>query len=665
MDTKLNNTTKYFRAFLNIILLFTIIVTLSIFTYFMQNGSYSKEKEFFMTVEFSNAIESIFDEVFRSGRLANKEALDLTVYGDNIKIIAYDKNGKVLPVYSNIGSWSAPQDDEIAFDFKVKMHEDKSKYIDKEVYKTKLVAGEQDFYNYFRHHYYNVRHKKFIDSGIDHVQLKINYTKGDGQLVKSYYHFSNYKKDSDFYYYACPLIFLLGLVIGLYLMLTTGKWRLLNWLDKIYTEIIVVLFVSALATAFQFFVWFARSFERDLYSYNTLFEAIFSADKFLLIMIVAVFLMLSYHLLLSLVRNLKAGNLANRTLLVVFLKNIFKVGGLFYPKKIMGKRLMLYVWAYLGLNLFFLVFAFSVGNDMVALILALITNYLILQSVAKHLEALKVLDNYTSYALQTEKPVRLEVGELPPMFRVFGEKINRLTEGMSLAMDDALKNERMRTELITNVTHDLKNPLTSIISYADLLQKEELENQNAKDYSDVIYKKSLKLKDLIDHLVEAAKISSGVSELKLEKLDLVLVAKQFAGEYSETFAEKDLNLVLNCKHESVIVETDPAYYARIMDNLFSNVAKYALAGTRVYLTLEIVDEKAELSLKNISEEELDISENELFERFVRGDKSRTKEGNGLGLSIAKTLARELAIDLKIIIDGDLFKAVLVHSNYEL
>ena len=240
-------------------------------------------------------------------------------------------------------------------------------------------------------------------------------------------------------------------------------------------------------------------------------------------------------------------------------------------------------------------------------------------------------------------------------FRRQGEDINRIGEGISHAVEAKLKSERMRTQLITNVSHDLKTPLTSIINYVDLLDKLELP-QEAADYVEVLRRQSDRLKKLTEDLMEASNASTGNLTVELAAVDLNELVEQVVAEYAARFATQSLTGVTHMPDEAVMALGDGRYLWRVMDNLLGNVCKYAMPHTRVYIDTFVQDGFAHITVKNISREWLNISADELMERFVRGDASRNTEGSGLGLSIAQSLAKLMGGSLTLTVDGDLFKA---------
>ena len=246
-------------------------------------------------------------------------------------------------------------------------------------------------------------------------------------------------------------------------------------------------------------------------------------------------------------------------------------------------------------------------------------------------------------------------------YRVFDNIIDNFNSiGLNLdkAVEEGIKSQKMKTELITNVSHDLKTPLTSIINYSDLLNKDSSNSQKAKEYSKIIYDKSLRLKTLIEDLFEVSKASSENIQLNLEKIDFKALILQAMGEWEDKFKEKNIEFVSTLPENPLILDLDGQKISRVLDNIFSNIYKYGAEHSRVYIDL-ISDNKVKLFVKNISKYPLNISAEELMERFTRGDKSRNTEGSGLGLSIADSLINAHKGEFHIEIDGDLFKTIII------
>ena len=244
-------------------------------------------------------------------------------------------------------------------------------------------------------------------------------------------------------------------------------------------------------------------------------------------------------------------------------------------------------------------------------------------------------------------------------FKRYGQELNDVQGGLEQAVQEQMKAEHLKTELITNVSHDIKTPLTSIVNYVDLLKKEDMPSPAAREYIAVLDRQSHRLKKLTEDLVEASKASSGALNVELQPTDVNVLLSQIEGEYQERLAACHLTLVTQPPAPGTMIQADSRLLSRVMDNLVSNVCKYALENTRVYVTAAVRDGQAVISFKNVSRDELNISPDELMERFVRGDASRHSEGSGLGLSIARSLVQLQGGTFALSIDADLFRADIV------
>jgi signal transduction histidine kinase len=258
----------------------------------------------------------------------------------------------------------------------------------------------------------------------------------------------------------------------------------------------------------------------------------------------------------------------------------------------------------------------------------------------------------------------VDTAKMPQPMKEHGEQLNSITEGLNKAVNERMKSERFRTELITNVSHDIKTPLTSIINYVDLLEKENISEEKAREYIEVLSRQSAKLKKLIEDLMEASKASTGNLAVNLERCELNVLMDQCTGEYAEKLKAANLELLVTKPDEPITVMADGRHMWRIFDNLLGNICKYAMPGTRVYLNLERQSAQAVVTLRNISASRLNLGEDELLERFVRGDSSRNTEGSGLGLSIANSLVRLQNGTMDLTVDGDLFKVTLKFNTVE-
>ena len=237
-------------------------------------------------------------------------------------------------------------------------------------------------------------------------------------------------------------------------------------------------------------------------------------------------------------------------------------------------------------------------------------------------------------------------------------QVNDIAGGLSNAIQEKLKSERLKTELITNVSHDIKTPLTSIINYVDLLKKEKMPNEQAEEYLNILDNKSQRLKRLTEDLVEASKASSGNIKLNIEKLNVNELLKQVSGEFEDKFKLRNLEEVMSLPEKNVYINADSRYMYRILENMYSNISKYAMDNTRVYIDVIPNNNRITIQMKNISKEKLNISTEELMQRFVRGDSARNTEGSGLGLSIATSLTTLQGGTFNIYLDGDLYKVII-------
>lgn len=303
-------------------------------------------------------------------------------------------------------------------------------------------------------------------------------------------------------------------------------------------------------------------------------------------------------------------------------------------------------------NMIFSTFAYAPESRMIPIILLGIFIYVIIFKNIKQVarinrEASEIVGG--NYKKKIEKTGGLYDGIV--------DNFNNIGSNLDLAIEDAVKSERLKTELITNVSHDLKTPLTSIINYSDLLSKDDNTKDEVKEYSKIINEKSNKLRVLIEDLFEVSKATSNNIELDRQELDFNSLVQQSIGEWEDKIKENNIEIISNLPEEKVMLKIDGQKFSRVLDNLFSNISKYALENSRVYVDL-IEEDGVKLTIKNISKYPLNISAEELMERFTRGEKSRTTSGSGLGLSIASSFVRAHGASFDIEIDGDLFKVTI-------
>lgn len=342
-------------------------------------------------------------------------------------------------------------------------------------------------------------------------------------------------------------------------------------------------------------------------------------------------------------------------LLVTLVWAVRRMGAVLLERAHVAVRITIYFVSY---ELAQMVIRLIQGPDGLETALMLILKAAVLALlIAEGVQRQKLLEGVEAMKTGTEE-TRIPTERLFRDNRQMAEAVNELGEGLRSAVQEQMKSERMKADLITNVSHDLKTPLTSIINYVDLMKREPIHNAKAEEYLGVLDQKSQRLKQLTEDLVEASRASSGNVTLQITRIDLKELLMQTSGEFEERFASRGLRFVADYPQEPLFVKADGRRLWRIIENLYRNVEKYAMPHTRVYLDVRRDGDEAVISMKNISEQPLNISAEELTERFTRGDESRTTEGSGLGLAIAKDLTELQNGRFEIYLDGDLFKVTV-------
>ena len=356
---------------------------------------------------------------------------------------------------------------------------------------------------------------------------------------------------------------------------------------------------------------------------------------------------------LSVIRRWKAKKLWRSSFCYTIVKSCKKV----YMARTTSGRMIV---AFVGLVLMnYLLAALFGGFGLILLFLAdgVVLLYMIRENAGRQV----IYDGLARLA-SGQLDYKIDEKDLTGDNRQMAAAVNRVGEGLQNAVKETLKSERLKADLITNVSHDIKTPLTSIINYVDLLKRENIENEKAKDYIRVLDEKSQRLKQLTEDLVEASKISSGNIKLEFMNLNLNELVQQVNGEFAERFESRNLDLICILQPEPLLICADSRRIWRVLENLYVNVCKYAMPGTRVYVDAIRKDGKIQFSIKNISENALNCEADELTERFIRGDVSRSTEGSGLGLSIAKNLTVLQQGTFDIYLDGDLFKVTITFDE---
>ena len=446
----------------------------------------------------------------------------------------------------------------------------------------------------------------------------------------------------------------LCIALFVFLMASMGKTPdgvKLRGIHRVPLDLFLAAALAAVAIPVNFYYDF--DFSGNLLLYNSLW--VWMLPFTLVVLWIGFVVLLT---LCTVSARLRAGKWWRNSIIYIVCRFVYRaVRGFVRALPIAWKGILVYAVVVL-VNVLGMMLAFGAGSFFLFL-LTLVLDAAGLYFVIRTVRQLKTLQTAAQKLAAGDLTYTVDTEKMYPVLKEHGDDLNAVSVGMSRAVNERMKSERFKTELITNVSHDLKTPLTSIVSYVDLLKKEPIESEQAQEYIEVLDRQSQKLKKLTTDLVDASKASSGALPVNLEKIDLGELLRQSAGEYTEKFAAAAITPVLNVPEEETYVTADGRLLWRVLDNLLGNAVKYAQSGTRLYLELTTGDTETVLTLKNISREPLNIPAEELMERFVRGDGSRHTDGSGLGLSIANSLMELMGGKLTLTLDGDLFKAALV------
>ena len=478
---------------------------------------------------------------------------------------------------------------------------------------------------------------------IDGKELVITVSLQEGFLPRTYeYRFGLWLLDMKNALIPLTVLFVvLTLFCFFWQMAAAGHWQgfegiHLTWFDKIPLDLMAVVFMLPIG----FFVGY--------FNYaSSIAVALWGAA-----VLNCVFLFL-----ITFVTRCKAGTVLKNNVIWYAIRLLWRI------LKAIGRwighlvRSIPVIWRTALVILAAFIFALAIGSNMSVLSLPMLLLYLLLAVFALYVAIGFATLQRGSKALAEgdySKPVdtRFLRGDL----KRCGENLNKVQQGVQRAVDERLRSERMKTELITNVSHDIKTPLTSIVNYVDLLKKEDIDNPKAQEYLEVLDRQSKRLKKLTEDLVEASKASSGVIPVDCQPTNVNVLLSQLEGEYEERLQRAELTMIVHPAAGDPVVLADGKLLSRVMDNLMNNIGKYAMPGTRVYAAAAADEKESTISIKNVSRNELNVSADELMERFVRGDSSRHTEGSGLGLSIAKSLVELQGGRFELSIDGDLFRA---------
>ena len=507
---------------------------------------------------------------------------------------------------------------------------------------------------------------KSLESNLDeqyNPELKVYFSFDENYMKEKEAEFREAKAEIEKYFPMAIICAVLSLALLIYLIVTTGKKDekgnyIVKKVDRIFTEIqLLIIGFLFIGGGFMFL-----KFLLETVNYGINYGGVIYSNNdplYLSTAIASVIGLVSagfgLHFILSVVRNIKAGRFLQNSIIYMVVSAIWRGLKTFYLGGSLMKKVVLITLAICILS----------ATVVLAPVAAALIIILAPKWVKKFEDVKKGVDEVKRGNL-TYKINANGNSELDDL----AKGINQISEASNLAIQSELKNQRMKTDLISNVSHDLKTPLTSIITYIDLLKQEGLDNPEAPKYLEILDQKSTRLKNLTEDLFDAAKASSGAIPVKFEKVDMLSLINQGLGEMSDRIELSNLEFKVNAQKEKYYVNADGQLLWRVVENLLGNVLKYAQEGSRVYIELYEQDNKIGkvtnviLEIKNISKMELNIDADELMERFKRGDESRTTEGSGLGLAIAKDLVRLQNGWFEIKIDGDLFKAIVMMEVYQ-
>ena len=446
-------------------------------------------------------------------------------------------------------------------------------------------------------------------------------------------------------YILIPVGSILAMLMIIFLIISIGEDGELNYFDKIPLEIVIIAFICIGTIPFIFLSNYFYVTDND---YTGGISIIITIALFIYI-IVCIFMT-------TLIKRLKAKQFWRTTIvgkIFYWFKDVF-LKKLSYSINTTPKVILV------SIGIVILSYLISILFSGLARIILLIILYgKVIHEIIKFTRDCSKIEKKLEEMKNGDNSVPLNIDDFTLKFKDTAQNINNISEGIEIAVQERMKSERLKAELITNVSHDIKTPLTSIINYVDLLKKEKIENEKAKEYIFILENKSQRLKKLTEDLVEASKIQTGNVSLKKEKINVELLVKQAAGEFEDKFSKKGLDTIIESDKNEVFILADNRYMYRIIENLFSNISKYAMENSRVYIDIKTRKDKVNICIKNISKEKLNISSDELMQRFVRGDSSRTTEGSGLGLSIAQNLTTIQGGTFNLVLDGDLFKVEII------
>lgn len=658
---------KILRTICYILLPFLIgVIIISFISSGIKSSDYYNEKEYFKSNVFLGNYMTTLLNASRNLIYRNAD-YDYIVDGDNT-IYFYKNNYKIEGEYYLI-KYKNKVITNVELTTETNTIESIKKYIqdNPDSKKVKIINGkiESDsdiinkkglqYFSEFEITYYSIQTGEKISTKIDDYEIYSSFVEkfADQKSLMASEIVNKIDELQNYIYIAVPVSAILIILIVLYLIISIGHENgkegiVINDFDKIPLEavIFVDLCVGACVT-----IPFVNGY------------SIIDNCKGLISVVIMVYFVL-YALITTVVhtiiKRIKSKTFIQTTIIGCFTKMIINKIKKICNTISYSPNIALRIFAYTIVAILMGIFIFEITNNLaIFLAYALYILFFIIYKIFTLIKEYSKIENKLKEMYEGNNQTVLDSSKFDGIYQNSIKYINGISHGLENAVEERIKSERLKAELITNVSHDLKTPLTSIINYVDLLKNENMQNEKAEEYVKILDNKSQRLKKLTEDLIEASKVSTGNISLDMEKINVVELIKQSIGEFEDKFQKQELEVNLNNNENEIFIMADSRYLFRVIENLFSNISKYALPKSRVYIDIKTEGSKVKIELKNISKDKLNISGEELMQRFVRGDKARTTEGSGLGLSIVQNLTEMQNGEFKLQLDGDLFKIILI------
>ena len=668
---------------------------LSIFSIVMKENNYYNKEQYFSSDEFVSSYmgylsEKTYDLIHDKNTFYSTQNGDIKIQYTSDEQNYYDdlKNRYFLIIYKNKALTNVPVNEQTLTIEGIKTYIQENKNSKKaNIIYGSIEADSKIIQNTGMHYlsnlnetYYTIEFIKDTDSETEQQTREYITAKAEeyqiySSYVEDFYEYSeiaimNNILDKisifkDYCYFIIPTSTILIILIFRYLIISIGYKKgedgiVLNDFDKIPLEII--LFFAIIIGCIPFIL--LEEITRD---YNGIISLVITGGL--------VIYVLCAIILNTIIKRIKSKTFLKSTITgkvlkwiricgkVVFHKLKIAWDTLTYSSDLKVKVIVEFIIISALAIFIFLVFYSSRIVVLLEFILIAVTLY----KIMKFIKNCSQIERKLKEMYEEDNSNKLYEEDFGNEFKNSVRYLNNISNGFENAIQDRMKSERMKIELITNVSHDIKTPLTSIINYVDLLKKEKIDNERAKEYIEILDSKSQRLKKLTEDLIEASKVSTRNISLNLEKINVVELIKQATGEFEDKFKKRGIETIINVDENEINIMADSRYMYRVIENLFSNVSKYALENSRVYIDIKESKENnlgdnVIIEVKNISKDKLNISAEELMQRFVRGDKSRSTEGSGLGISIAQNLTELQKGKFELKLDGDLFKVKLFFAK---